>query len=68
MERAEPLHHANPFTLTKGVSQLASGGLGSGNQYPLELAAAAITTIPVAVLFFVFQRRVISTGAGAVKE
>ena len=55
-------------TLTKGVAQLASGSLGSGNQYPLKLAAAAIMTIPVAVLFFVFQRRIMSTGAGAVKE
>ena len=60
--------NADLFTLTKGVAQLASGGLGSGNQYPLKLAAAAIMTIPVAVLFFVFQRRIMSTGAGAVKE
>ena len=59
---------ANLFTLTKGVAQLASGGLGSGTQYPLKLAAAAIMTIPVAVLFFVFQRRIMGTGAGAVKE
>jgi multiple sugar transport system permease protein len=59
---------ARLFTLTKGVAQLASGGLGSGTQYPLKLAAAAIMTIPVAVLFFVFQRRIMGTGAGAVKE
>ena len=59
---------ARLFTLTKGVAQLASGGRGSGTQYPLKLAAAAIMTIPVAVLFFVFQRRIMSTGAGAVKE
>lgn len=59
---------ARLFTLTKGVAQLASGGRGSGNQYPLKLAAAAVMTIPVAVLFFVFQRRIMGTGAGAVKE
>ncbi len=59
---------ARLFTLTKGVAQLASGGLGSGTQYPLKLAAAAIMTIPVAVLFFVFQRRIMGNGAGAVKE
>lgn len=59
---------ARYVTLTKGVAQLASGSLGSGQQYPLKLAAAAIMTIPVAVLFFVFQRRIMATGAGAVKE
>lgn len=55
-------------TLTKGVAQLASGQLSQGNQYPLKLAAAAIMTIPVAVLFFVFQRRIMNQSAGAVKE
>ncbi|GIG29955.1 carbohydrate ABC transporter permease [Cellulomonas marina] len=54
--------------LTKGVAQLASGGLGQGNLYPLKLGAAAIMTIPVAVLFFVFQRRIMNASAGAVKE
>lgn len=57
------------MTLTKGVATLASGGLGGkANQYPLKLAAAAIMTIPVAVLFFVFQKRIMNTSAGAVKE
>ncbi len=55
-------------TLTKGVAQLASGALSSGSQYPLKLGAAAIMTIPVAVLFFVFQRRIMATSTGAVKE
>jgi multiple sugar transport system permease protein len=55
-------------TLTKGVAQLASGALSAGNQYPLKLAAAAIMTIPVAVLFFVFQRRIMNVSSGAVKE
>ena len=55
-------------TLTKGVAQLASGQLGSGNRYPLKLAASTLMTIPVAVLFFVFQRRIMSATAGAVKE
>jgi len=54
--------------LTKGVAGLVGGGLGSGNQYPLKLAAATLMTIPVAVLFFVFQRRIMNTSAGAVKE
>ena len=54
-------------TLTKGVASLASGQLSQGSQYPLKLAAAAIMTIPVAVMFFVFQRRIMSTAEGAVK-
>ena len=72
MERAGALHRldAEPSlnTLTKGVAQLASGQLGQGNQYPLKLAAAVLMTIPVAVLFFVFQRRIMNTSSGAVKE
>ena len=57
----------NLVTLTKGVAQLSSGQLGSGTQYPLKLGAAVVMTIPVAVLFFIFQRRIVDTGAGAVK-
>jgi multiple sugar transport system permease protein len=55
-------------TLTKGVAQLASGQLGSGNRYPLKLAASTLMTIPVAVIFFIFQRRIMNASAGAVKE
>jgi multiple sugar transport system permease protein len=55
-------------TLTKGVAQLASGQLGSGNRYPLKLAASTLMTIPVAVIFFVFQRRIMNASSGAVKE
>lgn len=55
-------------TLTKGVASLASGQLSQGTQYPLKLAAAAIMTVPVAVMFFIFQRRIMNTTEGAVKE
>jgi multiple sugar transport system permease protein len=55
-------------TLTKGVAQLASGQLGVGNRYPLKLAASVLMTIPVAILFFIFQRRIMNASAGAVKE
>jgi multiple sugar transport system permease protein len=55
-------------TLTKGVAQLASGQLSQGTQYPLKLAAAVLMTIPVAVVFFIFQRRIMNVSAGAVKE
>jgi len=55
-------------TLTKGVAQLSSGQLSQGSQFPLKLAAGAIMTIPVAIVFFVFQRRILNASAGAVKE
>ncbi|MFT4279735.1 carbohydrate ABC transporter permease [Microbacterium sp.] len=54
-------------TLTKGVASLSSGALSQGTQYPLRLAAAALMTIPVAVLFFIFQKRIMNTSEGAVK-
>ena len=47
-------------TLTTGVTGLLTGALGSGNRYPLKLAAAVLMTILVAVMFFVFQNRIIS--------
>jgi multiple sugar transport system permease protein len=55
-------------TLTKGLAGLAAGGLGQATQYPLKLAAAAIVTIPVAVVFFIFQKRILNASDGAVKE
>jgi len=44
------------FTLPRGLADLVSGSLGAGMQYPLKLGAALLATIPVAVIFFVFQR------------
>ncbi|MEU1972802.1 carbohydrate ABC transporter permease [Microbacterium sp. NPDC019599] len=55
-------------TLTKGVAGLASGQLSQGTQYPLKLGAALIMTIPVAVMFFIFQKRIMNASQGAVKE
>lgn len=55
-------------TLTKGVASLASGQLSQGSEYPIKLAAAALMTIPVAVVFFIFQRRIMNATEGAVKE
>jgi len=54
-------------TLTTGVASLTSGQLGSGNQYPLQLAAAVLMSIPVAVIFFIFQKRIMSTSEGGEK-
>ena len=45
-----------------------SGQLGSGNQYPLKLSAALLMTIPVALVFFLFQRHIVRGTEGAVKE
>jgi multiple sugar transport system permease protein len=56
------------YTLTKGVASLASGSLSAGNQYPIKLAAAFVMTIPVAVAFFIFQKRIMNSSEGAVKE
>ena len=55
-------------TLTKGVASLASGQLSAGNQYPVKLAAAVVMTIPVAVLFFIFQKQIMNSSEGSVKE
>jgi multiple sugar transport system permease protein len=62
--------HQSPSldTLTTGVGRLVSGQLGAGTQYPLQLAAAMAMTIPVAIVFFVFQKYIMRTGEGAVKE
>lgn len=57
----------NLNTLTSGVASLVSGELGQGNQYPLKLAAALLMTIPVAVIFFIFQKRLVRGTEGAVK-
>ncbi|WP_285727934.1 carbohydrate ABC transporter permease [Psychromicrobium xiongbiense] len=55
-------------TLTKGVASLASGQLSQGSQYPLKLGAALLMTLPVAMVFFIFQRRIMNSSEGAVKE
>lgn len=62
--------HQSPSldTLTTGVGRLVSGQLGAATQYPLQLAAAMAMTIPVAAVFFIFQKYIMSTGQGAVKE
>ena len=55
-------------TLTKGVASLASGALSQGNQYPVTLADADVMTIPVAVQFFIFQKKIMNASEGSVKE
>jgi multiple sugar transport system permease protein len=62
--------HSSPSldTLTTGVGRLVSGQLGAGAQYPLQLAAALAMTIPMAIVFIVFQKYILRTGEGAIKE
>ena len=43
-------------TMVTGLASLTSGELGSGTQFPLKMGAALLTTIPVALVFFAFQR------------
>ncbi len=57
------------FTLPRGLADLVAGSLGKGTQYPLKLGAALLATIPVAVLFVVFQRYFVhGANEGATKE
>jgi len=62
--------HESPSldTLTTGVGRLVSGQLGAATQYPLQLAGAIAMTIPIAIVFFIFQKYIMRTGEGAVKE
>ena len=58
----------NLQTLTTGVATMIAGGEGASNQFPFKLAAALLMTIPVAIVFFVFQRYFIrGASAGSVK-
>jgi multiple sugar transport system permease protein len=43
-------------TMITGLASLTSGELGAGSQFPLKMGAALLTTIPVALIFFAFQR------------
>lgn len=45
------------YTLTTGLAHLSTGSLGQATQYPLKMGAALLATIPIAILFFVFQKR-----------
>lgn len=38
------------------------------SRHPIKLAAAALITIPVAIIFFVFRWRIGNASGGAVKE
>jgi multiple sugar transport system permease protein len=42
-------------TLVLGLAQF-QGGLGSGTRFPLFMAATLVITIPIIIVFFIFQR------------
>jgi multiple sugar transport system permease protein len=44
-------------TLTTGLAKFSTGQLGAGTQYPVTLGAALLSTVPVAIIFFLFQRQ-----------
>ncbi|MHB8187409.1 MAG: carbohydrate ABC transporter permease [Dermatophilaceae bacterium] len=55
-------------TLITGLASLTSGELGAGTQFPLKMGAALLTTIPVALIFFAFQRHFVrGANEGGVK-
>jgi multiple sugar transport system permease protein len=49
------------YTLTTGLANIVSGGLSAGNEFPLKLAASAVTIIPLGILFFVLQRYIVAS-------
>ncbi len=55
-------------TIILALARLTTGQLGAGTQFPLKLAAALVATIPVAIVFFIFQRSLVSgANEGGVK-
>lgn len=43
-------------TLNLGIARLTAGGFGSGQQFPLKLALATLSTLPIAVVYLFFSR------------
>ncbi|HYS37660.1 MAG TPA: carbohydrate ABC transporter permease [Pseudonocardiaceae bacterium] len=62
------VQNPNLYTLPRGLADLVSGSLGAGTQYPLKLSAALLATIPVAVVFILFQRHFVRGGNEGVEK
>jgi len=43
-------------TLNLGIARLTTGSLGSGTRFPLKLALATVSTIPIAIVYVFFSR------------
>ncbi len=44
-------------TLNLGIARLVAGPLGGAQQFPLKLALATVSTIPVLIVYVIFQRQ-----------
>jgi multiple sugar transport system permease protein len=44
-------------TLNLGIARLTSGSLGQGQQFPLKLALATLSILPIAIVYVCFSRR-----------
>lgn len=62
------VQNPNLYPLTLGTANLISGQLGASSQFPIKLAAGLVMTVPVAIVFFIFQRHIMRVGEGAVRE
>jgi multiple sugar transport system permease protein len=52
-------------TLTLGIAQLTAGQLNGAQQFPLKLALATLSTIPVAIVYIAFQRHFVRSQLSA---
>jgi len=43
-------------TLNLGIARLTAGGLSQGSQFPLKLALATLSTLPIAIVYVFFSR------------
>lgn len=43
-------------TLNLGIARLTTGSLGSGTRFPLKLALATVSTLPIAIVYVFFSR------------
>ena len=48
-------------TLTLGIARLTAGALQGPQQFPLKLALATLSTVPVALVYVIFQRYFVRT-------
>ena len=44
-------------TLNLGIARLTAGGLGQGQQFPLKLALATLSILPITIVYIFFSRR-----------
>ena len=51
------VHYGNGYVNAFWDGSSMTYGDGQGNQYPVNMGAALLATIPIAILFFVFQKR-----------